>query len=68
MRFVLDVLTNVLANIVFWVGFGVMAWLGIRISQRKFARFFGITTNRNIAVYVSNLSELRPDLPEEIML
>jgi hypothetical protein len=68
MQFLLDVVTNILANIIFWIGFGAISWIAIRISQRAFARFFGISTNRNIQVYVSNLSQPQLDMPEKFSL
>lgn len=50
-----DVLTNVIANFVFWIGLGLIVAFLVRIAQRRFRRFFGLTSNPNLAACLSNL-------------
>lgn len=52
---IFDILTNVIANVVFWLGLGVIAFLYSRLAQRKFLRFFGLREAGLVAVVLSNL-------------
>jgi hypothetical protein len=56
----MDIATNVIANIVFWIGLGLTAAGMVRIAQRRFRRFFGLHTNQELVVCLSNLSTTRP--------
>lgn len=51
----LDIATNVIANIVFWIGLGLTMAGMVRIAQRRFRRFFGLHTNQQLIVCLSNL-------------
>jgi hypothetical protein len=51
----LDIATNVIANIVFWLGLGLVVAAMARVAQRRFRRFFGLHTNQQLAVCLSNL-------------
>ncbi|HEX6469094.1 MAG TPA: hypothetical protein VF069_08355 [Streptosporangiaceae bacterium] len=51
----LDIATNVIANIIFWLGSGIAVAAMARIAQRRFRRFFGLHTNQQLVVCVSNL-------------
>jgi hypothetical protein len=51
----LDIATNVIANIVFWLGLGLVVATMARAAQRRFRRFFGLHTNQQLAVCLSNL-------------
>lgn len=51
----LDILTNVIANVVFWIGLGVTAAAVVRVAQRRFRRFFGLDANQQLATCLSNL-------------
>lgn len=51
----LDIVTNVIANIVFWLGLGFAVAAIARIAQRRFRRFFGLHTNQQLVVCLSNL-------------
>ncbi|HEX7307431.1 hypothetical protein [Lentzea sp.] len=50
-----DIASNVIANIVFWLGLGLAAAATVRVGQRRFRRFFGLDTNQRLAVCLSNL-------------
>jgi len=51
----LDILTNVIANIVFWLGLGFTVAALARLAQRRFRRFFGLHTNQQLVICLSNL-------------
>lgn len=51
----LDIATNVIANIVFWIGLGVTVAGLVRIAQRRFRGFFGLRANQQLIVCLSNL-------------
>ncbi len=51
----LDIATNVIANVVFWLGLGFAVAAMARIAQRRFRRFFGLHTNQQLVVCLSNL-------------
>jgi len=53
--FVLNLATNLLANVVFWLGLGVTVWLGARLIRRRFFRFFGLRRDGQFTVHLSNL-------------
>jgi hypothetical protein len=56
MDFLLNLLSNIVANIIFWFVLGIAAWGAIRITtQNKFLHFFNLTYNKNLIVYLSNL-------------
>ncbi|MFE5565679.1 hypothetical protein ACFQ68_11870 [Amycolatopsis japonica] len=50
-----DIATNVIANIVFWIGLGLTVAGLVRIAQRRFREFFGLRTNQQLIVCLSNL-------------
>ncbi|MFD9705838.1 hypothetical protein, partial [Lentzea sp. NPDC059081] len=49
-----DIASNVIANIVFWLGLGLVAAATVRVGQRRFRRFFGLTSTEQLAVCLSN--------------
>lgn len=51
----LDIATNVIANVVFWIGLGLGVAGLVRIGQRRFRGFFGLRTNQQLIVCLSNL-------------
>ncbi|HWO63232.1 MAG TPA: hypothetical protein VNO31_24675 [Umezawaea sp.] len=51
----LDIITNVIANILFWIGLGFAVAALVRITHRRFRGFFGLNDNQNLAVCLSNL-------------
>jgi hypothetical protein len=51
----LNIATNIIANIVFWLGLGFAVAAMVRIAQRRFRRFFGLCSNQQLAVCLSNL-------------
>lgn len=50
-----DIASNVIANIVFWIGLGLAAAGTVRVGQRRFRRFFGLETNQQLVVCLSNV-------------
>ncbi|MBN6037366.1 hypothetical protein [Amycolatopsis sp. 195334CR] len=46
----LDIATNVIANILFWLGLGFAVAAMARIAQRRFRGFFGLHTNQQLVV------------------
>ena len=55
MGFAISTLSNIAANIVFWVLLGALFWSAGLISARRFIRFFGLRDAQAITVYLSNL-------------
>jgi hypothetical protein len=55
MGFLLGLVSNVVANVVFWVLLGVVFWALSTAFARRFSRFFGLGRVRRVAVYLSNL-------------
>lgn len=55
MSFAISTLSNVLANIVFWLGLGLVFWGVSKAAQRRFTRFFGINHSGHVTVWLSNL-------------
>ena len=55
MSFFIGTLSNVLANLVFWVLLGLAFWSAGAIVARRFSQFFGLSNARNINIYLSNL-------------
>src|SRR5262249_39736755 len=55
MSFLIGVLANVVANLVFWVGLGGVFWIAGRIGQARFARFFGVGGTSRMVVVLSNV-------------
>lgn len=55
MAFLLGLVSNVLANVVFWLGLGAMVWLVASIARRRFVDFFGLSRDGQITVHLSNL-------------
>ena len=51
----LEIATNVIANIVFWLGLGLAVAGLARIAQRRFRGFFGLRANQQLIVCLSNL-------------
>ena len=49
--------SNLLANVLFWLGLGAVAWLATLVARRRFLRFFGLDTNTHMTIYLSNLWE-----------
>jgi hypothetical protein len=55
MGFFLGLMSNVAANIVFWVLLGSIFWFIGVTAARRFSRFFGLARVNSVAVYLSNL-------------
>lgn len=55
MPFVLGLVSNVVANIIFWVFLGTVFWGISRVVVRRFFRFFGLVHVDSMGVYLSNL-------------
>jgi hypothetical protein len=63
MGFLLGLVSNVAANVIFWLLLGVVFW-GLSVAfARRFNRFFGLGQARSVAVYVSNLWDRRTSVP-----
>ncbi|MEV7989321.1 hypothetical protein [Micromonospora sp. NPDC085948] len=50
-----NILSNFIANVLFWVVLGGIFWLASKAGRRKFGGFFGLRTHSTISAYVSNL-------------
>ncbi len=51
-----DLFVNILANIIFWLGLGLLfRYVVISRARTEFLRFFGLETNKRLVVYLSNL-------------
>lgn len=55
MKFLENLLINILANAIFWFVLGFLIWLFIKSTQSRFLRFFGLDKTRKLVVYLSNL-------------
>jgi hypothetical protein len=55
MAFILGLVSNVAANVIFWVLLGSVFWGASRVVVRRFFRFFGLVRVDSIGVYLSNL-------------
>jgi hypothetical protein len=55
MGFLLGLVSNIVANIVFWVLLGAVFWAFSTAVARRFSRFFGLVRVRSVAVFLSNL-------------
>jgi hypothetical protein len=55
MSFVFDVLSNVVANAVFWAALGVAFWSLSKAGQTRFSRFFGVDQSSLIVIALSNV-------------
>lgn len=55
MDFLSGLASNILANIIFWLGLGFVVWITVQVSQIKFRKFFGLNDKRQYRVYLSNL-------------
>lgn len=53
--FFYDFLTNVLANVAFWLVGGVIIGIALGVKRRRMHRFFGITQHKPLIVYLSSL-------------
>jgi hypothetical protein len=55
MGFIIGLVSNIVANCVFWMLLGVTFWaVGLTVA-RRFSKFFALTRVNSIAVFVSNL-------------
>lgn len=68
MDFLVNLINNILADIILWLGFGLLVYLFIRIVRSKFLKFFGLETNRKLVVYLSNLWKPTTEKPEGYVL
>ena len=55
MNFVIGTLSNVVANLIFWVLLGLAFWLASVFLARRFMGFFGLRSTHGVNVYLSNL-------------
>lgn len=55
MGFLLGLMSNVAANLVFWALLGAVFWMITVTSARRFSRFFGLAGVSSVGVVVSNL-------------
>lgn len=53
--FASSMITNILANVVFWTIGGAIVWIVLSRQRRRLHRFFGIRKNSPIIVYLSSL-------------
>lgn len=54
--YLIDLLVNIVANLIFWLGLGTFAYYVIfRKTLSEFLTFFGLDRNRRLTVYLSNL-------------
>jgi len=63
LNFLENLISNLLANVVFWLATGLVVWLSIRITRARFLKFFGLTTRRTLVVYLSNLWQPHSEKP-----
>lgn len=68
MNFLINLLNNIAADIVFWLGLGFLIWLAVQIAQSHFLKFFGLETNKTLVVYLSNLWEPTREKSEGYLL
>lgn len=68
MDFWVNLLNNILADGIFWLGFGVVLVLAIRIAQFRFLSFFGLQNKRKLIVYLSNLWQPTSGDPKSCIL
>jgi hypothetical protein len=50
-----DVLRNAVGEVLVWGGLGLLFLLGVRLTQRRFRRFFGLDCTESLVIYLSNL-------------
>jgi hypothetical protein len=51
-----DLFFNILANIIFWLGLGlIFRYLIVSKTRKNFLKFFGLDTKKKLIVYLSNL-------------
>jgi hypothetical protein len=55
MGFFIGMLSNVLANLIFWILLGIVFWLTGTVVARRFSQFFGLRNVQGVTVYLSNL-------------
>lgn len=55
MAFVLGLVSNIAANVIFWALLGSAFWGASRVVVRRFFRFFGLVRIDSMGVYLSNL-------------
>lgn len=55
MSFAVDVLSNIVANIVFWALLGGLFYLFAELARRRFVTFFGLKRGGRAIVVLSNL-------------
>lgn len=55
MQVLRDIFTNVVANLIFWLGLGVIVGLIVRFGEYDFQNFFGLRTNKYLTACLSNL-------------
>ncbi|CAG1008698.1 hypothetical protein ANAEL_03707 [Anaerolineales bacterium] len=56
MEYGIDLLLNIAANIIFWLGLGLFVrYAIINRSRARFLKFFGFTNDKSLVVYLSNL-------------
>lgn len=63
-----DILVNVIADIIFWLGLGIIVCLAVRIAQFRFMGFFGLKTHGKLIVYLSNLWQPTAGNPKSCVL
>ena len=56
----LDILTNLVANIIFWLSSGLVIGFWLTARRKKLNRFFGIKRGESLTVYLSRLV-IKPD-------
>ncbi|MGY5309599.1 hypothetical protein [Nocardia gipuzkoensis] len=60
MEFLLEVSTNLVANLAFWLALGVGFVVAGRTVERRLIRFFGLRNRRRMQVYLSNAANPTP--------
>lgn len=51
----LEILSNALGNLVFWLAAGLLFWVVSRVVQRRVIRFFGLDNQSTVTITLSNL-------------
>jgi hypothetical protein len=55
MDFLTNVVANIIANVVFWLGLGGAVWILARNTRKSFLSFFGLTETHALKAYISNV-------------
>lgn len=62
--FIYDLLTNIFANVIFWLSGGIVIWILVSGKANRLNRFFGTTKQREVTIYLSSF-RVEPILEKE---